>query len=86
MVLNVTDSTIGSKKCEIALFSDAFNVKMIPTILSRWSPPDLPRCIDEFHPKMAQWKRKKRDTKERYDFNLSKRAKRFLKRRREQGE
>ena len=26
----------------------------------KWSPPDLPRCVDEFHPKMVQWKRRRR--------------------------
>ena len=26
----------------------------------KWSPPDLPRCVDEFHPKMVQWKRKRK--------------------------
>ncbi len=26
---------------------------MFSIFVSRWSPPELPRCVDEFHPKMA---------------------------------
>ena len=26
----------------------------------RWSPPELPTCVDEFHPKVIKWMIKKR--------------------------
>lgn len=26
----------------------------------KWSPSDKPRCVDEFHPKMVQWKRRRK--------------------------
>ena len=38
-------------------------------LYSSWSPPELPKCIDEMHPKMVKWKkRKKRDAEEEEDL------------------
>lgn len=53
----------------------------------RWSPPNLPRCVSEFHPKMVEWKRKKRETLDHsandhgslMNFHLPRRIKRAIK-------
>ncbi len=47
---------------------DSFAHKIF-ILFSSWSPPELPKCIDEMHPKMVKWKkRKKRDAEEEEDL------------------